>query len=236
MADKPARFRDLSKVNKQIEAAFHAAGLLTWADLVIADPADLVALAGEVRTTTSEQVAAWQSKAAELIANGGGDGLGGDEVAVPVEEDAERRHAFVITVVTDDEALVLRSSIRNARTGVAGDWRGWSVDRIARFIEAEAGIGSPTVPWRTEVQLATTVGGERAVDATVPAEQLPSSAGSFVAQLFGRPVGGSIEMPLAALRGELEPGRDLALDFGNVRIPAGAHHLRVSLDAQIVGG
>jgi hypothetical protein len=216
MADKPARFRDLSKVNKQIEAAFHAAGLLTWADLVIADPADLVALAGEVRTTTSEQVAAWQSKAAELIANGGGDGLGGDEVAVPVEEDAERRHAFVITVVTDDEALVLRSSIRNARTGVAGDWRGWSVDRIARFIEAEAGVGSPTVPWRTE--------------------QLPSSAGSFVAQLFGRPVGGSIEMPLAALRGELEPGRDLALDFGNVRIPAGAHHLRVSLDAQIVGG
>ena len=64
MEDEHVRFRDLSKLTKKVEAAFHAAGMLDWPDLAAADADALATIANSVRETSDAQIVTWQEEAA----------------------------------------------------------------------------------------------------------------------------------------------------------------------------
>ena len=123
MSEDLASFRALRGISEPAEGMLHSAGVRTWRQL-----SQILAAITRMPRITAGDLRDLAREAAER--------------AEVVDENGERRHAFVVHLSLDKDGVPARSSIVDTRSPEqpARQWSGWRPDQLVNMIESISGI------------------------------------------------------------------------------------------------
>ena len=238
------QLRQINGIGPKTEHRLRDHGITTFAELAGADPTAILDALADQRGMSEEIVRSWIAAARRLMGAVEDEAPGAPRAPdAPTAGDGE---SFLLTVALDASGRLGRTTIVHDRSGAEASWPDWPSRQLDDFVRDQVPV--PDEERRDElvapdplteqprraadshalaVDLGPRPGGAtRALSGVVDPDELEvSEPTAFRASGLVAELGSSEVREAGEVRGVVEPGVPLRLDFGTLALPAGLHRL-----------